>query len=498
MDSLSDVNESFSALGAIDDLHSFLVDQQGHTEEEAREIIERIISPNGLSLEHFQNYLFDVELNPPIRPSEVRDDMHAPLSHYYVFTGHNSYLTGNQLTSNSGVDPIIKALQRGVRVIELDIWANSSDDDIDVYHGSTITSHVKLKDCLEAIKEHAFSVSPYPVVLNLENHLTPDLQAKTAQMIEETFGESLFYPNCNSMDEFPSPQSLMNRIIVSAEHREEGTEEESGKYNQVITIKDGKPKDGLLKEALIDKNPDICDEGVGQLNISESLLEEASELYAPDMVRFSQKNIIRVYPKGLRIGSSNYDPFPGWVNGAQMVAFNMQGDSKFLWLMHGFFLANGGSGYVKKPDYLVSDPLYHLQENIIRPIKMTLKVKIYLGDGWKDDFKKNHFDSFSPPDFYIEVGIAGAPSDEIIFNTKHVRNSWNPIWDEEFSFPLIVPELAILSFIVLDSGVGRDDFGGQICFPVLELKPGIRAVQLSDRQGNKYKSVKILTKFEFS
>lgn len=98
----------------------------------------------------------------------------------------------------------------------------------------------------------------------------------------------------------------------------------------------------------------------------------------------------------------------------------------------------------------------------------------------------------------IQVGIAGAPSDEIIFNTKHVRNSWNPIWDEEFSFPLIVPELAILSFIVLDSGVGRDDFGGQICFPVLELKPGIRAVQLSDRQGNKYKSVKILTKFEFS
>lgn len=32
-----------------------------------------------------------------------------------------------------------------------------------------------------------------------------------------------------------------------------------------------------------------------------------------------------------------------------------------------------------------------------------MQVKIYLGDGWKDDFKKNHFDSFSPPDFYIEV-----------------------------------------------------------------------------------------------
>lgn len=61
--------------------------------------------------------------------------MHAPLSHYFVFTGHNSYLSGNQLTSESGVDPIIKALQKGVRVIELDIWPNSSDDDIEVYHG---------------------------------------------------------------------------------------------------------------------------------------------------------------------------------------------------------------------------------------------------------------------------------------------------------------------------------------------------------------------------
>lgn len=98
----------------------------------------------------------------------------------------------------------------------------------------------------------------------------------------------------------------------------------------------------------------------------------------------------------------------------------------------------------------------------------------------------------------IQVGITGARSDELIFNTKHVSNSWNPIWDEEFNFPLIVPELAVLSLIVLDSEVGKDDFGGQVCFPVLELKPGIRAVPLSDREGNKYKSVKILAKFEFS
>lgn len=61
--------------------------------------------------------------------------MNAPLAHYFMYTGHNSYLTGNQLSSDSSVQPIIRALQRGVRVIELDLWPSANKDNVEVRHG---------------------------------------------------------------------------------------------------------------------------------------------------------------------------------------------------------------------------------------------------------------------------------------------------------------------------------------------------------------------------
>ncbi|KAF9625677.1 hypothetical protein IFM89_025462 [Coptis chinensis] len=92
---------------------------------------------HALTPEDFQSYLFsDDDLNSAIR-NQVYHDMMAPLSNYFIYTGHNSYLTGNQLSSECSEVPIEKALKRGVRVIELDIWPNSSKDDVHVLRGRT-------------------------------------------------------------------------------------------------------------------------------------------------------------------------------------------------------------------------------------------------------------------------------------------------------------------------------------------------------------------------
>ncbi|PON86603.1 Phosphoinositide phospholipase C family [Trema orientale] len=584
-----DVKQAFSHFAAggthmsADQLRRFMAEHQGEvgvTEAEAEGIVRQVLARRndvvrdqttaGLDLQDFFYLLFLDDFNGPCK-SQVHHDMTAPLSHYFIYTGHNSYLTGNQLSSDCSDVPIIKALQRGVRVIELDLWP-ASKDEIHVLHGRTLTTPVPLINCLKSIKEYAFVKSPYPVIITLEDHLTPELQAKVAEMITQTLGDMLYYPESDCLKEFPSPESLKHRIIISTKPpkefmesknlkdkannspngKESPEEETSGKealdgdlrlefdaddrsdsdqedeennvsgnnvsnnivsdtngsnnskpsqsaaapeYKRLITIHAGKAKGGL-KNALR-----VVSDKVRRLSLNEQALEKAAASYSTDLVRFTQRNVLRVYPKGTRVNSSNFKPIIGWMHGAQMVAFNMQGYGKSLWLMHGMFRANGGCGYVKKPEFLmfkgprneVFDP-----ERTLPPQK-TLKVKVYMGDGWRFDFSQTHFDTYSPPDFYTKVYIVGVPADCAKKKTKVIDDDWAPVWDEEFTFPSTVPELALLRIEVRehDRSLEKDDFGGQTCLPVSDIKPGIRAVPLYDKKGEKFKSVKLLMRFQF-
>ena len=51
-----------------------------------------------------------------------------------------------------------------------------------IFFNRTLTSPVELSRCLNAIQTYAFDVSDYPVVVTLEDHLTPKLQAKVAEV----------------------------------------------------------------------------------------------------------------------------------------------------------------------------------------------------------------------------------------------------------------------------------------------------------------------------
>ena len=43
-----------------------------------------------------------------------------------------------------------------------------------------------------------------------------------------------------------------------------------------------------------------------------------------DLIKHTRAHVVRVYPKGLRLSSSNYEPHRYWSAGAQLVAINWQ------------------------------------------------------------------------------------------------------------------------------------------------------------------------------
>lgn len=191
-------------------------------------------------------------------------------------------------------------------------------------------------------------------------------------------------------------------------------------------------------------------------SFSESKAEKyfLQQFHALNIAGYHLHQISRVYPRGNRFDSSNFNPFPFWNAGSQMIALNFQTGDKPMQYNQAKFRDNGGCGYLLKPKYMLSERFDPNNLAILRGVETKI---LHLRIVSARHLCKVGSRNVSSPQVEVEV-LGSAVDSGLKHRTRSLENGFNPLWNERCEIHVKNPYVALLRFEVTD----EDMFGERI------------------------------------
>jgi phosphatidylinositol phospholipase C delta len=495
--------------------------------------------------------LLELVSKPHIRvPAELTDRSH-PLPEYFISSSHNTYLLAHQLYGSSCATAYETALRTGARCVEIDAWDNSDDmDEPKVTHGYTLVSNISfrqvcetIRDCVdreaaEAQTNPAFR--PSPVLLSLENHCDAYGQMRLVNIMQDVWGDRLLSKAVRHLGHEEQAgshhhvrlQDLGAKIAVIVEYH--FLNEPSSSSTDSDDSEDGEEEKAARKEYKDKKKkeepsviiPELAELGVyaqsvkpvdnswfeeGDLangphhhliNVSESGLASHLPEHAANIGRHNAHHLMRVYPKGTRISSTNLKPVPYWGIGAQICALNLQNFGTSNQLNEALF--SGTDGYVLKPAALRSGGNGKLSTGRSKRLRLHVAGATDIplhGDSEADSIKPYLTCTLYHPD-----DIKGDPPKRKTAPYKQHKLEFlhrgpnppptDPLWDETLTWEYEDNELVFLRMLIKsDDSWTRNPMFAAVAVRLLYVDPGWRFVRMLDLKGHETKC-SVLVNFE--